>query len=268
MMNLTKNVHNAWLVILCFSLFLSVVVLIDRAKVDISRAHTALQQQKLLLHTAQQNLENLETLSELKRNDLIVFTENLADEATAKKDLFESGVMLHDEKRLLEKQWDIMSTSILVDEERMRISILKSQEPVESFMLSSAPIMLGVVQSSSVYNYPNIIRITSKERFAHPERGKAETIDGILKWTPPQVGTSVRANALGEYVIFTNSPVIFHGPPKNPVDHEAYQHLCLNLPQETAKNIYQKTFIGTKITLIITQSAKDNEGSDASGLEP
>jgi hypothetical protein len=61
------------------------------------------------------------------------------------------------------------------------------------------------------------------------------------------VGTSVRSNALGEYVLFTNSKLVLHGPPRNAADHEAFPHLCLGLSLDAARNLYRHSFIGTKI---------------------
>ena len=96
---------------------------------------------------------------------------------------------------------------------------------------------------------PATVRIISKERFAHPERGKSEEVNGTLQWVPPQVGTSVRSNALGEFVIFTNSALILHGPPLDAETHEKFPHICLGLDQEAARRLYRGSFIGTKISL-------------------
>ena len=96
---------------------------------------------------------------------------------------------------------------------------------------------------------PSTVRIVSKERFAHPERAKSEMVNGQLQYTPPQVDTSVRSNALGEYVMFTNSRLILHGPPLNSDDHEKFSHICLGLDLDAARKLYNSSFIGTKIIL-------------------
>ncbi len=97
---------------------------------------------------------------------------------------------------------------------------------------------------------PRAAAIMSKERFAHPERPRSEQVGGQLQWEPPQVGTSVRANALGEYVMFTREGLVLHGPPLRAAEHEAYPHLCLSLPAATAARLYAKSFVGTKIALL------------------
>jgi hypothetical protein len=91
--------------------------------------------------------------------------------------------------------------------------------------------------------------IVSKERYAHVERGKSEQTDGKLDWEPPQVGTSSRARALGEDVLFTREGLIIHGPPLDKKEHEAYAHLCLTLPLATARKLYARTFIGTVVVI-------------------
>ena len=74
-------------------------------------------------------------------------------------------------------------------------------------------------------------------------------VNGQLQWTPPQVGTSVRARALGEFVMFTNSKLILHGPPISEEDHARFPHICLGLDRETARKLYHSSFIGTRIQL-------------------
>ena len=91
--------------------------------------------------------------------------------------------------------------------------------------------------------------IISKERFASTERPRFEQAGGQLQWDPPQVGTSVRANALGEFVLFTKEGLVLHGPPLKKAEHEAYPHLCLSLPLAAARRLYAQSFVGTKILL-------------------
>ena len=91
--------------------------------------------------------------------------------------------------------------------------------------------------------------ISSKERFASTERPRTEQVGGQLQWEPPQVGTSLRANALGEFVVFTKEGLVIHGPPLKTVEHEAFPHVCLSLPAPTARRLYSQSFIGTKIVI-------------------
>ncbi len=95
----------------------------------------------------------------------------------------------------------------------------------------------------------SIAVIVSKERFAHAERGKSEVTGGRLDWEPPQVGTSARARALGENVLFTREGLIIHGPPLDKAEHESYPHLCLTLPAATARRLYDRSFIGTRVLI-------------------
>jgi hypothetical protein len=193
-----------------------------------------------------QALTHFEELARLKTQDVAQFKQGMSNLAQSKKTLFETGLSLQEEKRLLEKQWEIMTTYLTVDTVIQRIFLMRGDQPLESYLIEYVPLkaFAGVAP-----NVPRVVRVTSKERFAHPERGKSEMVNGQLKWEPPQVGTSVRSNALGEYVLFTNSKLILHGPPKTPEDHEAYPHLCLGLSLDAARNLYQHSFIGSKILL-------------------
>jgi len=128
---------------------------------------------------------------------------------------------------------------------------MRGEEAVEGY-----PLYFGIPQifgGGDVKRLPNVVKITSKERFAHPERGKVDKENGALVWTPPQVGTSIRSNALGEYVMFTDSGLVLHGPPLKKEEHEKFPHVCLGLPLSTAKALYRKSYIGTKILLSYEQ---------------
>jgi hypothetical protein len=153
---------------------------------------------------------------------------------------------LQEERRLLEKQLEIITTTLLINPALQRIFLLRADQPLQSYLLSYIPLRAFGGAPESL---PSTVRIISKERFAHPERGKSEEINGTLQWTPPQVGTSVRSNALGEFVMFTNSPLIIHGPPLNEEDHEKFPHICLGLDREAARKLYRASFIGTHIAL-------------------
>ncbi len=191
-------------------------------------------------------LHHFQSWAQLKSQDVLRFQDGMASLAQSKKALFEAGLSSHEERRLLEKQWEILTTYLTVDTALQRIFLMRGDQPLESYLINYVPLKaLGGV----VPNVPRVVRIISKERFANPDRGSSEMINGKLQWEPPQVGTSVRSNALGQYVMFTNSKLILHGPPLNPVDHEAFPHLCLGLSLEAARNLYQHSFIGTKILL-------------------
>lgn len=197
------------------------------------------------------SLLNWQPLRELKKQDLWSFKSGLQTTAADKKTFYQMGIDLHEEKRLLDKQWDIIVTSLIFDSTSQALILEKDDVPIERvFVAESSPLIFqSTVPTNPPLTVPAKCRITSKERFAHPERGSAVMMDGVLQWTPPQVGNSVRSNALGEYVIFTNSALILHGPPKNAASHEAYPHACLTLSLKDAKNLYQKTYIGTIIQL-------------------
>lgn len=198
-------------------------------------------------------LEQALSLRDLKQQDLDRFKAGLPGAAQSRRALYEAGLALQEEKRLLEKQWEIVSTYLLVDEAERKIHVMRGDQSLESYpLLYDGPTILG----NETRPLPVVTAIVSKERFAHPERGKSEEIDGKLEWTPPQVGTSVRANALGEYVIFTRSPLILHGPPKHEAEHRLFPHICLGLSLRAAKNLYKESYIGTNIYIRMTSPQK------------
>jgi len=160
--------------------------------------------------------------------------------------LFEGSLALSEEKRLLEKQWEIMTTFLHVEPAFDRVQIMRGEQAFETLPLAGARARAVGGESRPL---PRIAAVISKERFASPERGKSEQTGGQLLWEPPQVGTSARARALGEYVMFTKEGLVLHGPPLDQVEHEAFPHLCLSLPLPTARKLYTKSFIGTKVRL-------------------
>lgn len=189
-------------------------------------------------------LDQSRALRDLKRKDLEGFKAGLPGAAHSRRAVYEAGLGLQEEKRLLEKQWEILSTYVLVDATERKVHLMRGDQSLESFpMLYEGPTLLG----DDTRSIPAVTEVVSKERFAHPERGKSETVNGKLEWTPPQVGTSVRANALGEYVIFTRGPLILHGPPANEQDHRKFPHLCVGLSLHAAAALFKDTFIGTRI---------------------
>jgi hypothetical protein len=214
---------------------------------------------------------HFQAMADLKASDVEQFKSGMAMTAQSNKTLFETGLSLHEEKRLLEKQWDILTHYLTLDLGIQRILLMRGDQALESYFINYVPLKaFGAVPPS----LPRVVRITSKERYAHPERGNAEVIDGKLQWEPPQVGTSVRSNALGEFVLFTNSRLIMHGPPNNPVDHEAFPHICMGLSLKAAQNLYRHSFIGTKVIMpasketVIPVVAPVDAGSEASTDSP
>lgn len=164
----------------------------------------------------------------------------------SRKALFEGGLAASEEKRLLEKQLEIMSLWLRVDEEGDKLHFVRGDQIAESLPLSGArPRAVG----GETRALPKSATIVTKERFASPERPKSEQVGGQLQWEPPQVGTSVRASALGEFVVFTKEGLVIHGPPLKQAEHEAYPHLCLTLPTAAARRVYTQSFVGTKVLL-------------------
>lgn len=159
--------------------------------------------------------------------------------------LFEGGLALTEEKRLLEKQWEIMTTFLLLDEGADKVSVMRGEQAFESWPLGGVRARVVAGEKRSLPKDP--VAIYSKERFAHPERGVSEQKDGQLRWEPPQVGESVRANALGEFVMFARGGLVVHGPPLKSPEHEAFPHLCLSLPRLLAARLYSRSFVGTKV---------------------
>ncbi len=183
-------------------------------------------------------------LRDLKERDVSQFKAGFSGLAKTRKTLFESGLSIHEERRLLEKQLEIMTTYLIINPSLQRIFLMRGEQPLQSYLITYIPLRSFAGAPDTL---PPSVRIVSKERFANPKRGESEQVNGQLQYTPPQVGTSLRSNALGEYVIFTNSKLILHGPPVKPEDHEKFPHICLGLDLEAARKLYRTTFIGTKI---------------------
>ncbi len=185
-------------------------------------------------------------LRDLVAQDLARAKENASSLTRSRRVLFEGGLRVSEETRLLQKQWEIMTTWLRLDEAADRVHVMNGEQAASTWELGGArPRVVG----GELKALPGRATIISKERYAHPERPKADAAGGLLDWEPPQVGTSVRASALGEYVMFTREGLIVHGPPKKEAEHEAYPHLCLTLPAATARRLYVAAFIGTRIIL-------------------
>lgn len=204
-------------------------------------------------------LERQREREQLARADLAQLKNSFSGTAKQQKDLFESGLSLQEERRLLEKQWEIMTTSLLINPPLQRVFLLRDDQPLASYLIRYIPLRAFAGAPTAL---PPAVRIVSKERFAHPERGKAEMVNDQLVWTPPQVGSSTRSRALGEFVMFTTSKLILHGPPVSDDDHALFPHVCLGLDLTAAQRLYRTSFIGTRIALanVVVEAAPLPEG--------
>ena len=190
------------------------------------------------------SLAQLKELNELRARDNENLKKALSALAGSKKTAYDAGLSLQEEKRLLEKQLEIMTTWLEFDEEAGKIRLMRGDYSQKDLPL---PAPLKVFASSSAA--AGSFRVVSKERFANPTRGKVEQKDGKLDWEPPQAGKDPRSGALGEFVMFTDGPLVLHGPPPSKKLHEAYPHACACLSAPAAKRLYEASFIGTRVSL-------------------
>ena len=201
---------------------------------------------------ASEALSDEASLRDMKARDLERFKEGLPKLAASRRALYEGGLQLQEELRLLQKQWEIVSTYLLIDEAQKKIHLMRGEQSLESYPVAEAPARaFGGENKPPQAPSP----IVSKERYANPERGGYEEKGGRLQWEPPQVGTSARSGALGEYVMFTRGSLILHGPPRNGKEHDAFPHYCLGLSARIARKLYGHSFIGTKIAVSRSPSA-------------
>jgi hypothetical protein len=192
------------------------------------------------------DLSERQALSDLVAKDFARAKVSAATLTRSRKALYEGGLALSEEKRLLEKQLEIMSLWIKLDLDADKVHLVRGDQTAESLSLAGArPRAVG----GETRPMPKSATILTKERFASTERPKSEQVGGQLQWEPPQVGTSVRASALGEFVLFTKEGLVIHGPPLKAAEHEAFPHLCLSLPRAVAARLYSQSFVGTKILL-------------------
>ncbi|MFI5361945.1 MAG: hypothetical protein ACHQ49_08255 [Elusimicrobiota bacterium] len=198
------------------------------------------------LDDLEQELSERQALRDLVSRDLSAEKKNAASLSVSRRALFEGGLALSEEKRLLEKQLEIMTTYLQIDVKGDRVQVMRGDLATETLPLGGArPRAVGGDKKP----LPRAATIVSKERYAHAERGKSEVTEGRLDWEPPQVGTSARARALGENVLFTREGLVIHGPPLDKAEHEAYPHLCLTLPAAVSRRLYERSFIGTRVVL-------------------
>ncbi len=227
-----------------------VLVLMNVARVQLRRRELERQAELSslaeVLEQSSESLGDATSLRDMKLRDLERFKTELSKLTNSRRALYEGGIQLQEELRVLEKQWEIVSTYLLVDEGDRKIHLMRGDQSLESYPIGFVP---PEVFGEGATAPPPVSVIISKERFAHPERPKSEQVDGQLQWEPPQVGTSQRANALGEYVMFTRGSLILHGPPKKAQEHTAFAHYCLGLSLAVARRLYESCFIGTKIVI-------------------
>ncbi len=213
-----------------------------RLRSGLAGVRAELSQAEADLAVSMEATARLRETNELRARDIENYKKTLSAMAGSKKNAYQAGLSLQEEKRLLEKQLEIMKTWLEISEEDGKIRLMRGDQSLKDFKFS-APVRLY----ASAVPMPGSTRVVSKERFANPERGKVEQKDGQLTWEPPQVGSDPRSGALGEYVIFTDGPLILHGPPPGKKLHEAYPHTCANLTAAAAKRLYDSTFVGTRI---------------------
>jgi hypothetical protein len=239
-----KDISTFWLTVFGAGL-LSVLWLADRqAVVKLESARSDVRRLEAAVDGSEAALDELRDLREIKLKEVRNYKEALKNQARSKKSVYEGGAALQEEKRLLEKQLEIITTYIEIKEETGKISLMRGDHALKDYPFSYSPLK---VFGPAAQEMPALTRIISKERFANPERGKVQEIDGKISWEPPQVGKDARSGGLGEYVIFTDSPLIIHGPPPKKELHNAYPHICAGLTAYAAKGLFDNTFIGTKI---------------------
>lgn len=129
------------------------------------------------------SLNDAASLREMKLRDLERFKTELAKLTKSRRALYEGGLQLQEELRVLEKQWEVVSTYLLVDEGDKKIHLMRGDQSLESYPVAYSPPEAFGDQTKAL---PTVSTIISKERFAHPERGKSEQVDGQLQWEPPR----------------------------------------------------------------------------------
>src|SRR5690242_1977797 len=75
---------------------------------------TTLMELKKQYELASTSINRYHDLMELKEADVSKFKSGMSNTAQAKKMLFERGLSLQEEKRLLEKQWEIITTYLVI----------------------------------------------------------------------------------------------------------------------------------------------------------
>ncbi|MBI4056073.1 MAG: L,D-transpeptidase [Elusimicrobia bacterium] len=187
-------------------------------------------------------VETAEVINSMKTKDIQKIKSVLVSQTKTQKKFYEENLILADEKRQLEKQWDILITYLMLDAETGKLKLMKGDQAAKNYKVEPVQCWGNYILEN---NKP--ITVTSKERFAHPERGRVEIQEGQLNWIPPQVGPASRNLALGEHVLFTNTSLILHAPAKDKQQHEAYPHCCIPMRSGTAKQVYDAVYVGSRI---------------------
>lgn len=216
----------------------------ERLAAAVAEARPALEQIRAEAADTAEGLEQAREQRDMKRKDLERFKAGMSKLTESRRSMYVAGLQLQEEKRQLEKLWEVVSTYLLVDEKTGTVNLMVGDQALITYPVGYAPHKQFGEPSGA---FPQLTRVVSKERFAHPERPQSREVDGKLEWLPPQVGGADRAKALGEFVLFTDGPLILHGRPNSAHDHAAYPHACLGLPTAVAQRLYEKTFVGTKI---------------------
>lgn len=206
------------------------------------RQRLAEEQRALLPHLERVNtaIETADALYALRARDVEKTKQAMTGLARKQKSYYEERLALVEERRLLEKQLELLETRFAAGEGKLKA--LRAERVSQEFPVGPLACYGEAVAAPAAV-------VTAKEFYAHPERGKVEMLEGTLRWTPPQVGTVSRQEGLGQYVIFTNTSWIAHLPPKDKAKHEGYAHCCIPLARKTAKQAYDASFIGSRWTV-------------------
>jgi hypothetical protein len=239
-----KGISGAWLAALGVGFLFAVYFADRRLAVKLAAVRFEAKRTQEAVDASVATLEELRSLRDLRMRDANDYKEALKNQTRSKNAVYGAGAALQEEKRLLEKQLEIMTTYVDVKEETGRISLMRGDHALKDYPFSYSPLKSF---GPSAQNMPASARIISKERFANPERGKVQEVDGKIMWDPPQAGKDPRSGGLGEYVLFTDSPLIMHGPPPSKELHNAFPHICAGVTAYTAKRLFENTFVGTKI---------------------
>jgi hypothetical protein len=191
-------------------------------------------------------LETADSLYTLRARDVRSTKKAMTGLARKQKTYYEERLALAEERRLLEKQLELLETRFVAADGKLKA--VRAERVSQEFGLAGQATCWAEEGAPSVV-VPASAQVTAKEFYAHPERGKVEMKDGTLIWTPPQVGTVSRQEGLGQYVLFTNTSLVVHLPPRDKVAHESYAHCCLPLDKKTAKSAYDAVFIGARLAL-------------------
>lgn len=194
--------------------------------------------------TSASALEELRAIKDLKLRDAENNKNTLKAMAKSKKIVYAAGMSLQEEKRLLEKQLEIMTSYLEIKEETGKISLMRGDHSLKDYPLRYSPVRFFGPGKQAM---PSYSRIVSKERYAHPQRGKVEELNGNISWEPPQAGKDPRSGGLGAFVIFTDGPLVLHGPAPKKELHEAFPHACAGISAYAAQKLFENSFIGNKI---------------------